>query len=216
MEKVVIIYTNWRRRNNLTEIISKCKNQTLLPKIIVVDNASSDENERYITDDPSIEIIKKDNTLMCWERWLVSFNYDSDYLCIMDDDISFNRDNIIEECYNYMEKTPNIDCIGYEGVVLNKSREYFNSGHYIASLKDIMVSIVKGRFMFIRKSSLNGLDLGEDLTCDDIKVSSYLKNKKLPLLLYNGFYDLQQGNESLSGKSYQRIKRDYSTRRYFK
>ena len=212
--EITIIYTNWRRRDNLNEIISNCKKQTLLPKIVVVDNSFSDEDNRFIGD--SIEILERDNSLKCWERWLISFNYESKYISIMDDDISFSRDNVLEDCYNYMENNLDIDGIGCEGVELNRNSEYFNSNHVFSSTKDISVSIIKGRFMFIRKSSLNNLDLISDLTCDDIKVSSHLKNKIVPSFLSNSFYDLKQGTESLSGKQYQYNKRLLAAKKYFK
>ena len=160
--EITIIYTNWRRKDNLSEIISNCKKQTLLPKIVVVDNAFSDEDNKFI--DSDIEILERDNSLKCWARWIASFNYDSKYICIMDDDISFSRDNVLEDCYNYMENNSYLDGIGCEGVELNRNSEYFNSNHVFSSTKDILVPIIKGRFMFIRKTSLNNLDLTPDLT----------------------------------------------------
>ena len=212
--EITIIYTNWRRKDNLSEIISNCKKQTLLPKIVVVDNAFSDEDNKFI--DSDIEILERDNSLKCWARWIASFNYDSKYICIMDDDISFSRDNVLEDCYNYMENNSYLNGIGCEGVELNRNSEYFNSNHVFSSTKDILVPIIKGRFMFIRKTSLNNLDLTPDLTCDDIKVSYHLKNKVVPSFLSNSFYNLKQGTESLSGKQYQYNKRLLAAKKYFK
>lgn len=213
--EITIIYTNWRRRNNLNEIVQNCLKQTLLPEIVIVDNAFLDENNKFICDDSSVQILEKNNSLKCWERWLTALDYNSKYICIMDDDLSFTRNEIMKECYDYMEINTNVDCIGYQGVKLNNNREYFNSPHYESSFKDIPVSIVKGRFMFIRKTSLN-FDLTPDLTCDDIKISSILKTKILPSILYKGFYELIQGDESLSLKHYQHTQREYAAKRYFK
>ncbi len=215
MEKLTIIYTNWRRRDNLNEIVTNCLKQTLLPKIVVIDNAFSDNDNKFIIDNPLVEILKKDNSLKCWERWLVSLDYDSKYICIMDDDLSFSRDNILEDCYNYMENNLTVDCIGYQGVKLNYDKEYFKSEHHQAILKDVPVTIIKGRFMFIRKTSLN-FDLKPDFTCDDIKISSTLKTKILSYVLCDGFYELFQGDESLSLKHYQHIQREYATKKYFR
>jgi hypothetical protein len=214
---ILIIYTNWRRRYNLYDIVSKCKKQTIIPKIVIIDNASLDENNRYVNDDESIEVIKKNNELMCWERWMTSFNYDSKYLCIMDDDLIFKNDFVLDKCVEYMDRETHIDCIGPEGVVFVKNQSYFGSKHYLCNTdKDINVSIIKGRFMFLRRSSLDGLNLKPDLTCDDIKVSSHLKTKVLPSVLFDCFEDLHQGNESLSLKQYQRNAREFAKQKYFK
>ena len=214
--EIILIYTNWKRKSNLHRIIEITKQQNMLPKIIIVDNSYSDENNRFISDDTSIDILERDNTLKCWERWLVSFNYNSKYTCIMDDDLEFSRNNVIEDCYKFMENNLFVDGIGCEGVQLIKNTGYVDSNHVFPTKSNIKVSIIKGRFMFIRTSSLIGLNLEPDLTCDDIKVSSHLKIKIIPSFLYNSFFDLPQGAESLSIKHYQHIKREYSTKKYFK
>ena len=135
----------------------------------------------------------------------------------MDDDLSFSRNNVIEDCLNYMEAFPDVDCIGVEGVSFVKHKQYGECNHYMAfKPNDIKVSMVKGRFMFVRHLSLKDLDLSPDLTCDDIKINSFLKHKMLPAILSNSFYDLPQGKESLSGKSYQQNLREYARNRYFK
>lgn len=211
---ITIIFTNWRRKNNLKKIVEATKKQTTLPKIVIVDNASNDKEHSFESDEDSVLVIKKDNSLMCWARWLESFNHDSEYICVMDDDLIFTNKDVINLCYQFMEKNKEIDCIGLEGVILNKE-SYVTSFHVFPSNEDLKVSVVKGRFMFIRKSSLNKLDLKPDLTCDDIKVSSFLKNKIIPSFLKNSFIDLPSGNESLSAKQYQHIKREYASKKYF-
>ena len=213
---VTLIYTNWKRKKNLLEIIDAAKKQTFPLKIFIVDNASNDVNNKFCNDDSSINVIEKDNSLMCWERWLVAFDSDTKYICIMDDDICFSKNNVIESCFNFMENNINVDGIGVEGVKLNYNG-YYNSDHlFSTSKKNINVTIIKGRFMFIKKESLLNVDTAPDLTCDDIKISSYLKNKLLPSFLSDCFYNLPEGTESLSGKYYQHINREYATKKYFK
>lgn len=217
MSDIVIFYTNWRRRDFLHEIINNTKKQTLQPKIVVIDNASFDVENKFITEDETIDVVEKFNTLKCWERWLVSTNYDSKYKCIMDDDLSFIREGVLEDCFNYMESNLDIDCIGLEGVTLVKGKTYYNGIHQIAKMNYFLpVDVVKGRFMFIRSSSLKNLDLNPDFTCDDIKVSSHLNKKILPSCLASSFYDFPQGSESLSNKKYQQTQRDYAHKKYFR
>lgn len=212
-EKLTIIFTNWKRKTNLKKIIDRTFDQTYVPNIIVVDNAS--ELPEHAFEYEGIEIIKKSNTKKCWERWLTAVSLDSEYICIMDDDLIFVNDNTLENCIKYMNSNPSIDCIGSEGVKYDKHKGYWGSEHTFAKHQDFPAKIIKGRFMFFRRSSLDGLDLETELTCDDIKASAHFKTKILPHVLVNSFRDLPQGSESLSAKSYQNIGREYAAKRYF-
>jgi glycosyltransferase involved in cell wall biosynthesis len=217
MNKVTIFYTNWKRNKYLQEIIENTKKQTLQPKIVVVDNSSSDEENKFVIEDTTIDIVNRSNALKCWERWLISNEYESTYKCIMDDDLSFSREGVLEDCFNYMEVNKDIDCIGVEGVTLMKGKTYYQGNHQVAKMNYFLaVHVVKGRFMFIRSSSLKNLDLNPDLTCDDIKVSSFLNKKVLPSFLASSFYDFPQGEESLSNKTFQQVQRDYAHKKYFR
>ena len=210
-----IIFTNWKRKNNLLQILNETLNQTLLPIIHIVDNSSNDND--FKIEFENTNIIKSDNSLMCWKRWEVAFDLDSKYICIMDDDLIFSHDNVLKNCYDYMENNKNIDAIGYEGVIKMINRNYVESKHISPNIyNDIKVDIIKGRFFFLKKESLNFVNKNPDLTCDDIKVSSHLTNKYIPSILYNSFEDLEQGTESLSYKSYQKEKREYAFKKYFK
>lgn len=215
--EITLILTNWRRKNNLTQLVKKVMEQSIKPKLIVIDNSSDDVDNKFIYESNDIVTLNNDNSKMCWARWEVAIKEKSKYVCIMDDDLIFSRDNVLEDCFNYMESNPDLDCIGLEGVKLMKSKGYFASNHQFAkSNHTIPVSIIKGRFMFIKTKSLSNLDMTPDLTCDDIKVSSHLNKKILPSILWNSFYDLPQGSESLSGKHFQQVKREYATKKYFK
>lgn len=214
--KINIFLTNWRRRDHLYKIIDCIKSQSLLPNIFVIDNASTDPLNQFELKSSDIQLIKSDNSKMCWQRWLSALDFPSTYSCVMDDDIIFTRKHIIEKCANYMEDTPKVDAIGAYGVKYSKQLGYFRSEHTYCKHKDVPVPILKGRFMFVRSSSIACLDRETEPTCDDIKVSSFLRVKVLPGCLVNSFEDLPTGNESLSAKSYQSTKREYAANRYFK
>ena len=212
---VTLIYTNWKRKDNLLDIIESAKQQTYPLNIIVIDNSSQDHLNKINVE--GVSYIKKNNDLKCWERWIFAKKCQTEYVCIMDDDLIFSDNNIISDCVSYMNQNYNVDCIGYEGVVYSKHSGYWGSEHYTCNdSQDIKVNIVKGRFMFIKTDSLSLLDDLVEPTCDDIKVSSILDIKVLPKILYGRFEDLPYGDESLSQKSYQQVKRDYAVKSYFK
>jgi hypothetical protein len=188
----------------------------LVPNIFVIDNAANDEKNNFLTEDSSIKILQKNNTKMCWERWLAALENKNKYVCVMDDDITFSKPDVMQKCYEYMEENIKVDAIGAYGVKYAKNMGYFGSEHTYCKHKDVEVPILKGRFMFVRFESIIQIDQKVEPTCDDIKISSFLKKKILPGCLVHSFHDLPQGNESLSGKFYQNTQRDYAAKMYFK
>ena len=213
---VNIFFTNWRRRDHLYKIIEAIKSQTLVPNIFIIDNASSDPLNRFDANFQDVKVIPSDNSKMCWQRWLSALDFPSTYSCVMDDDIIPAAKDVVEKCFHYMEQNKKVDAIGAYGVKYLKQLGYFRSEHTYCKHKDVPVPILKGRFMFVRNSSISVLDKQTEPTCDDIKVSSFLKVKVLPGCLVNSFEDLPTGNESLSAKSYQSAKREYAANRYLK
>lgn len=213
---VNIFFTNWRRRSHLYRIIEAIKSQTLVPNIFVIDNASTDPENRFELSSEYVKTIKSDNSKMCWERWLCALDFPSQYSCIMDDDIVPTTNTVIEKCFDYMEQNQKVDAIGAYGVKYLKQLGYFKSEHTYCKHKDVEVPILKGRFIFARNSSLSSVDKQVEPTCDDIKVSSFLKKKILPGCLVNSFEDLPTGTEALSAKSFQFAKREYAANKYFK
>ena len=216
MNEILTVLTNWKRKDYLSDIVKSFEGQTLSSDIVVVDNASIYENLRF--EYKNVEVLEKKNIEKCWERWVVvSDRFDKyKYVCIMDDDLIFLENDVIEQCYNFMETEKNCDCVGREGVKYFPQKGYVESDHFFPNKnQNTNVDIVKGRFMFIRSSSLNLTNVKSDPTCDDIVVSSTLKNKIIPKFLYGSFKDLKEGNESLSKKSYQSLRREVVSRVYF-
>lgn len=213
MNRITLIYLNWRRKNQLKEIIEKAKKQTANPKIIVIDNASNDAQYKIEVND--VEYIKSDNKHQCWERWIHAVKLESEYICVMDDDLIFNDDTTLYKCLEYMDKNHIVDGIGYTGVDYNPNNGYFNSKHYLEPLQyDLKVPIIKGRFMFIRKKSLEGLDMIPDLTCDDIKVCGHIKNKVLLSDIKGHLTNLKEGDEAVFRQPGQHQKREIASKKY--
>jgi GT2 family glycosyltransferase len=216
MNKILTVLTNWKRKDYLEDILKSFQNQTISTDIVVVDNGSEYENLKFHFE--NIEIIKRDNSNKCWERWIEVSNRHKkyDYICIMDDDLIFNQKDVIENCLNYMESYLECDCIGREGVKYYSQKGYVGSDHFFPNNNtDTYVDIIKGRFMFIRSKSIHISEVTPDPTCDDIVISSVLNNKIIPKFLYGSFKDLVEGNESLSKKFYQTTRREIVSKTYF-
>lgn len=121
-----IIYTNWRRASQLQFIVERCLEQTAHPQIHVVDNASG---TRHAYQGKAHKMIYADNALKCWARWHEAMECDTEFVCIMDDDLVFTRDTVIAECEAYMTERPHVECIGAYGVHLGQGRTYWESRH---------------------------------------------------------------------------------------
>jgi len=214
MDDVTIVFLNWRRRDYLKSIIQKTKKQIQLPKMILVDNSSNDlSNKAHNTS--GIIYVGSDNTLKCWARWKQIHNVSSKYFCVMDDDLIFETNDVLQICKTYMDENPNVDAVGYAGVI-NDSDNYWTCTHLNEPLDiDRRVDVIKGRFMFIRTNKLENLDMTPDFTCDDIKVSSHLKNKVILSKLKEKFTNLKEGDESLHSQADQRQKRVDAMENYF-
>lgn len=212
---VTLLYLNWKRKDLLLQILADAKHQSGDFKIVVIDNSAYDKDQAI--NPAGVEVIKADNSNKCWERWIQAKEVNTKYVCVMDDDLTFARRNVLETCYDHLESNPEVDCVGNFGVQYNEDKGYWNSFHLKDVKEDVEVSIVKGRFMFIRTASLRGLDMEPDLTCDDIKVSSHLKKKILLKDLAGGFCDLIQDDEwGVSSQQEHNDKREVAVKKYFK
>lgn len=213
MNRITLIYLNWKRNHQLKRIIEDAKKQTERPKIIVIDNSSNDIHHKI--DVTEVEYIPSDNKNQCWERWVHAVKTDTEYVCVMDDDLTFNDNTTLNKCLNYMDKNPKVDAVGYTGVNYDSNQGYFNSPHYGHPLQhNLEVPIIKGRFMFIRKKSLEGLDMEPDLTCDDIKVCGHIKNKVLLSDIRGHLINLKEGDEAVFRQHGQHQKREIASKKY--
>lgn len=211
MEKVTLIYLNWKRNNQLLKIIEDAKKQSINPKIVVIDNSAKDEKNKINPTD--VIYVESDNTNQCWERWLYVDKVDTKYICVMDDDLTFTDTNTLENCYKFLEENLDVDCVGYAGVMYDKNKDYWSSKHYHRpSIENLEIPIIKGRFMFIRTESLVGLDKTPDLTCDDIKVCGHLSKK----ILLNSIRmaNLKEGDEAVFKQKGQHNKRIVAAKKY--
>jgi len=214
-DKVTLVYLNWRRGKQLSTIIEAASKQTLPVHIVVVDNAYDDVDNKVETS--LAEIVPADNSVQCWARWkYITENVNTPYVCVMDDDLIFTSDTVLEEFYNVLDQNPQVDAAGTFGVVLQKGKGYAGSIHIHGNQyqQPVKVDIIKGRFIFIRTESLKGLDSTPDYTCDDIKVTSHLPFKITLPVSNAGFRDLDD-NDAVSLRPDHAQKRQVAVEKYF-
>lgn len=212
--RITALLLNWKRQENIVKVIQSIKDQSVEIDIWLWNN-NSEDNTSY---DVDVQINSSGN-FKCWPRWLIGSMVDDGYIFTLDDDIMFGRSDVIENCVKIYKKLPKklFPIIGYSGVILNDSKDYWESTHIKKPKEenDVIVDIIKGRFMFMNKNILNKVLLENEPTCEDIKISSYSKYKILPSVIQNGLINLNEGLEALHSSLEQRNKRTIAVKKYF-
>ena len=207
-----IIYTNWRRAAQLQTVVEAALLQSTAPQVWVVDNAAGTRHEYH---GKAHRMIYDDNRLKCWRRWQVAREVDTRFVCIMDDDLTFVRQDTIERCELYMQEHPQVEVIGAFGVTMAPRRTYWQSQHHRAFKEDRQVSIIKGRFMFMRAASVPEVEAdGYQDTCDDICISYHTGMKVLPAFMRGALSNLVEGAEALHASPFQQEKRNRAAAYY--
>lgn len=211
---ITALLLNYKRQNNLKIIIDRLKKQTI-PITIFLWNNNYEDNERY---DVDLQIDSSIN-LMCSPRWLMSGYSNNEYFFSLDDDLIFNDDSFIEQCHRYCKI--NNCAVGYQGVKLNKNKQYWTSNHLSPNPnKDINVDIIKGRFLFCSKQDLSKINFNNYPKKhnfrieDDIILSSKILNKIIPKFAYNKFIELPAPH-ALMNQSDHKISRQWSIDKYY-
>lgn len=213
--KVTALLLNWKRQQNIVKVIDSIRKQNVNIDIWLWNNNKDDKN-KY---DVDVQI-NSSNNFKCWPRWTMGSMVENGYIFTLDDDIMFSRNNVIEDCINVHKSIPNqflLPIIGYTGIIINEEKNYWSSKHILNPdvNNDILVDVIKGRFMFMDKNILNNVILENEPTCEDIKISSYSRYKVIPSVLKNGLVNLTEGEEALHASLLQREKRKIALKKYF-
>lgn len=201
------IYTNWRRNRQLSLIVDVARQQDEDHAVVVVDNASDDDVNSFVGDADAI--YKHTNVNACWERWLLAKRIGTEYVCIMDDDLTYTREDVLRTALDYLDGERGVDAVGMVGV--EDPANYWRT--QTSSFKE--VEIIKGRYFVVRVESLKGLDETPDRYCDDIKVSAHLKRKRILPYLRQGITNLTEGSEALWKMKDWKTYRREACREYF-
>ena len=211
---ITAVLLNWKRPENIVKTIKSIRDQSLPVKICLWNN-NPDDKTKYDADFQ----IDAPNNFKCYPRWMMASLVGSDYIFTLDDDLILGDNNIIEDVLNFyrsINSNGGIPIIGYTGVILNEGIEYWGSEHINCPVEhDIKVDIVKGRFMFMDRKILNNVNMENDETCEDIKISSYSEFKIIPGLLKNRLINLDEGGVGLFGSAEHSEKRTKATKKYF-
>lgn len=212
---------NWRRPENLAEVIASIRRQSVSVSIWLWDNSGTVES-----DCGADVVVRSSKNFRCWPRWLMGALGGDEvgrYVFSLDDDLKMRNRGLIERCVRYLENLEDGEVsstiVGKSGVVLQpgeaegKSLPYTRGHHQDADPdRDIEVDVLKGQFLFFNRQLLEGVPLNR-ADEDDIRLSSFAKRCIIPSFMAGAFQELPN-HDSLCGQPGHYQRRDEAVLRY--
>ena len=172
---ITVCLTNWRRPQHLEDTIESLTFQSIKPTIFMWNNGPAFEHSGVNW------TVSSSVNHACWPRWFMASYAQTEFVCIVDDDVILGDCDLLVDIMSRLSKCP-LNCIaGVEGVNLISGKSYIECEHLRIpggpGSRDVACDIVKGKFMMVRTSALRShlrwIDPSECVE-DDIVVSSYL------------------------------------------
>ena len=91
--RVTALLLNWKRQDNIVKVIQSIRDQSVKVDIWLWNNNIEDKTSY----DVDVQI-NSSNNFKCWPRWLVGSMVDEGFIFTLDDDIMFNKTDVIENC----------------------------------------------------------------------------------------------------------------------
>ena len=211
MPEVTAILLNWKREENVLQMIRSLKNQTVKPDIMIWDNGWQPDSiweapcfmeETY---NPDTHYFLSPKNYRTAPRWLLASLALTPYILVMDDDLIITKNDFVEIALRVSQKYNQI--IGVEGreVVTRGSQVIYGGGEYpFPKSGDVQTQIVLGKCMFLKREWLSRVPLvvpGWNWMHrgDDIIINWYVNKFKgiLSKELYKRIEFLSEGKESL-------------------
>lgn len=111
---VDIIIVNWNSGNLLRECICSInkKNQSVVNKVIVIDNNSADHSDKNLSTENNIELIKNSENLGFAKACNQGFRKSTaDFILLLNPDAKLLQ-NTLSDCVDFMFKNPDVDILG--------------------------------------------------------------------------------------------------------
>ena len=164
---VTMLLLNWKRPENLTQILDRLATQTLKPTIFLWNNAQTPFSH------PAVDWqIDSGRNAYCMPRWWMGQHAETDFVMTCDDDLIPADNRLLQDAVDLMAVQPPDTIIGPQGIVLDPDQPYERCGD---ADFDEPCDIILGRMMLLRSKLLRALPIPyghpEWNTTDDIVVS---------------------------------------------
>lgn len=171
---VTVALLNYKRPQNLPEVIDSIKSQSVPTAVFLWNNAPRPIRH------PGINwAVQSSANVICWPRWWMLSMAQTDYVATLDDDFAFGDPHILREACKILAMRPPGCVVGANGVRMPTKRDprRLRMGHPQPTTeaefikKDAAVDFVIGRHMLMRTADLRArvplytLDAKDDDMC---------------------------------------------------
>lgn len=164
---VTMLLLNWKRPDNLLQILDVLAEQTLKPVIFLWNNSPLPFHHSSVDWQ-----INSSRNAYCLPRWWMGQQVETDFVMTCDDDLLPADNRLLQDAVDLLAAQPANTIIGPQGIVLDPDQPYERCGD--ADFNE-PCDIILGRMMLLRSQLLRELPIpfGNPawLTTDDILVS---------------------------------------------
>jgi hypothetical protein len=219
--QITVLLLNYGRPENIGRILQSISAQTIPCHVFLWNNGDPLPSETEFD-----WHLQSTTNVGCWPRWFAAGFAETQFICSLDDDLTFARADTLSTVVSILSGLSEPDvAIGLEGVILDPRRPYYvphqNAGFHLRSGDTpARVDIVKGRFLACRTSELLPINLSPDEREDDIAICGQLakgrnRHHLIPAGLSDLFQELPQNGAGNFNSSEHIASREKSRRRYF-
>ncbi|MCK4283138.1 MAG: glycosyltransferase family 2 protein, partial [Candidatus Brocadiae bacterium] len=224
---VTVCLLNWQRPENIGRVLDSIAAQTVKAQVFLWNNgdpvqfSQNGGPQRPIVENPLVALeVQAGRNLGCFPRWWLASLAETDYVCSMDDDLTFKDKRVLEDAMAASGEECPDGIVGFFGWSQVEGKDYGRGRHHNGTHKGTRCDIIKGRFMLLRRALLakvpleipllagiEGLSHREDDVYLSLCISGGRKDHHLvPARLGHRWKELSQGGSSASSESghYQR------------
>lgn len=131
-DDVAALILNYNGMNIIDKTITSLLNQSLVPHIVMIDNASEDNSVEYVRKNyPMVEIIENDKNYDFGTAYNRAIESRSEkYIFIVNNDIEVEKDGI-KNAYEYLEKNDDVAAVSFIVFEMNEKIQYPYDRDYI-------------------------------------------------------------------------------------
>jgi len=130
--KITIVLLNYKRPKNIPIILDAIKNQTVKSTVFLWNNGSENVQSPLID-----RYVQSDENVGCMARWKMAKEATTPFVMSLDDDVNFNRKDVLENIIHTLENQDNPNrIIGSTGVCFGKIPFYSIRNEFLCSYRD--------------------------------------------------------------------------------
>jgi hypothetical protein len=149
MADITVCLLSWKRPKNIPILLDTIKAQKVESRVFLWDNG-----EEPVEDDRIDWIVRSSVNMLCWPRWFMACQADTEYVCTLDDDLCFKDHGVLGDGIEALETLDDHKIVGPFGRILSPAGLYSGGSNVWGSEEDREtnwpVDVIKGRHMVVK------------------------------------------------------------------